>query len=108
MILKKKGKQFMEITSFVLGMFTMIVVIIITVIVVGVFKIKNIIQEIKNIQESNNWESRSQGDNNREIHERLSRMDEQAYRHMEEQKRETISYIDSRIDKLQSKKEVDK
>jgi predicted Holliday junction resolvase-like endonuclease len=98
----------MEITSFVLGMFTMIVVIIITVIVVGVFKIKNIIQEIKNIQESNNWESRSQGDNNREIHERLSRMDEQAYRHMEEQKRETISYIDSRIDKLQSKKEVDK
>ena len=53
----------MEITSFILGICTVIVVIIIAVIVAGVFKIGNITKEIKQIQESINWESKNQSDN---------------------------------------------
>ena len=98
----------MEITSFILGICTVIVVIIIAVIVAGVFKIGNITKEIKQIQESINWESKNQNDNVRDVHNVLSRMEEHSNRYLEDQRKEIISYIDSRIDKLQSKKEANK
>lgn len=93
----------MEITSFILGVLTVIAVIVVAVIVRGMVKIARLEKQLKDTQESIEWRDRNNADNFREIHDRLSRMDEHAYRHMEEQKRETISYIDSRIDKLQSK-----
>jgi predicted Holliday junction resolvase-like endonuclease len=96
----------MEPTSFVLGMFTVVFAIIIAVIVAGVFKIKKIKQEIKDIRDHSEWDSRARSENNREIHERISRMDDHARHYLEDQKREIISYIDSRIDKLTSKRDV--
>ena len=96
----------MEITSFVLGMLTVIAVIIVTVIVKGIVKISDLQKQLKETQESLEWRDRNNSDSNRELHERLSRMDEHAYRQLDELKREIYSYIDSRIDKLQSKKEA--
>jgi predicted Holliday junction resolvase-like endonuclease len=96
----------MEPASFVLGMFTVVFAIIIAVIVAGVFKIKKIKQEIKDIRNRLEWESRGRSESHRDTHERISRMDEHAHRILEEQKREIISYIDSRIDKLTSKRDV--
>jgi predicted Holliday junction resolvase-like endonuclease len=96
----------MEPTSFVLGMFTVVFAIMIAVIVAGVFKIKKIKQEIKLIHDSFEWESRNRSESLRDIHERISRMDEHARHYLEDQKREIISYIDSRIDKLTSKRDV--
>jgi hypothetical protein len=96
----------MEITSFILGMFSVVAVIAITVIVKGMVKITKLEKELKATQESLEWRDRNNLDSNRELHERLSRMDEHAYHQLDETKREIISYIDSRIDKLQSKKEA--
>ena len=96
----------MEPTSFVLGMFTVVFAIMIAVIVVGVFKIKKIKQEIKDIRDHSEWDSRARSENNRDIHERISRMDDHARHYLEDQKREIVSYIDSRIDKLTSKRDV--
>ena len=96
----------MEITSFILGVLSVIAVIAIAVIVKGMVKIVKLEKELKNTQESIEWRDRNNSDNNRDIHDRLSRMDEHAYRQLEEIKRDLISYVDSRIDKLQSKKEA--
>jgi predicted Holliday junction resolvase-like endonuclease len=96
----------MEPTSFVLGMFTVVFAIMIAIIVAGIVKIKKITDEIKLIHDSFEWSSRSQSESHRDTHERISRMDEHAHRNLEEQKRDIISYIDSRIDKLTSKRDV--
>ena len=93
----------MEITSFVLGMLTVVAVIIVTVIVLGMVKITRLEKQLKETQESIEWRNRDHQNDYRDLHERLSRMEEHAYRQLEEMKRELISYIDSRIDKLQSK-----
>jgi predicted Holliday junction resolvase-like endonuclease len=84
-------------------MLTVVAVIIITVIVLGMVKITKLETQLKEIQESIEWKDRDRQNDNRDIYERLSRMDEHAYRQLEETKRELISYIDSRVDKLQSK-----
>ena len=98
----------MEITSFILGMLSVVAVIAIAVIVKGMVKITKLEKELKNTQESIEWRDRNNSDANREIYDRLSMMDEHAYRQLEEIKRDLISYVDSRIDKLQSKKEATK
>ena len=97
----------MEITSFVLGMLTVVAVIIVAVIIRGIVKITQLEKQLEETQESIEWGDRNNSDTVRDIYERLSRMDEHAFRHLEELKREITSYVDSRIDKLQSKsKEV--
>jgi predicted PurR-regulated permease PerM len=93
----------MEITSFVLGMLTVVAVIIVAVIIRGIVKITQLEKQLKETQESIEWRNHNHSDTVRDIHERLSRMDEHAFRHLEELKREITSYVDSRIDKLQSK-----
>jgi predicted Holliday junction resolvase-like endonuclease len=93
----------MEITSFVLGMLTVVAVIIVAVIIRGIVKITQLEKQLEETQESIEWGDRNHLDTIRDIHERLSRMDEHAFRHLEELKREITSYVDSRIDKLQSK-----
>ena len=93
----------MVLNSFILGMLTVVAVIVVAVIVKGMVKIVKLEKELKNTQESIEWKDRNNSDNNRDIHDRLSRMDEHAYRQLEEIKREITSYVDSRIDKLQSK-----
>lgn len=93
----------MEITSFVLGMLTVVAVIIVAVIIRGIVKITKLEEQLKETQESIEWRNHNHSDTVRDMYKRLSRMDENAYRHMEGLKREVTSYVDSRIDKLQSK-----
>jgi predicted Holliday junction resolvase-like endonuclease len=93
----------MVLNSFILGMLTVVAVIVVAVIVRGMVKITQLEKQLKDTQESIEWRDRNNSDMNRDIHERLSRMEEHAYRHMEELKKELMSHCDSRVDKLQSK-----
>jgi len=108
----------MEITSFVLGMLTVVAVIFVAVIVAGVFKIKKLGNQLVEFKNELDWRGRNHSEDMDNIHDRISRMDENAYRQLEDFRRELdtrlkdqfedlekglISYTDSRIDKLQSK-----
>jgi predicted Holliday junction resolvase-like endonuclease len=93
----------MEITSFVLGMLTVIAVIIVTVVIKGIVKITKLESQLRDVRESMEWRDRNSSDHQRDIFDRINQLETEAYRHIEEQKRETISYIDSRIDKLHTK-----
>ena len=103
----------MEITSFVLGMLTIVAVIIIAVIVVGIVKITQLKAKTKSLEEiiaSVERDLRHEFDN---VYNNMSRENEETRRIIEDTNRditmvertlsnqinETRKYIDSRIDK---------
>jgi hypothetical protein len=115
----------MEITSFVLGMLTIVAVLIVTAIVVGMVKINQLKNKTENLtqlcaaiesdlrQEINNtndsvWRQfESTGRDitmvERTIMQRIDKVDEEHNKHEDDIHREidqTKSYIDSRIDKV--------
>ena len=118
----------MEITSFVLGMLTIVAVIIISVIVVGLVKISKLNKEKDSLYQLC---TAIESDLRREIentHRHIDEMNSNIYRHIEElsqniwrefeksgrdvtmvektimnQIEETRRYVDSRLDKLASK-----
>lgn len=117
----------MEITSFVLGMLTIVAVIILTVIVVGLVKINLLTKKIELLQQLcaaiESDLRREQENTNREvwkqfeatgrdvtmvertIMQRIDKEIEETYRSVDEIYRridETRRYIDSRIDKIRS------
>ena len=100
----------MEITSFVLGILSVIGVAVVTLVVVGMVKIYQLIKEHNSVLQeldqtrSNIYQTIS--DENRYISQRLNEMDRQAENQIEAIRRDITSYVDSRIDKLQSKKEA--
>lgn len=109
----------MEITSFILGMLTIIGMAAAVVIVLGLVKIykqskkveqleNNMHREVEQLYRNADEFSRNlyqQIDNlHRDIDQRIEYMEQRVFRSIEEEKQEVISYIDSRIDKLQSKK----
>jgi cell division protein FtsL len=96
----------MEITSFILGMLSVVAVIVIAVIVKGMVKIVKLEKELKATQENIEWKDKNCSDSNRDIYDSLSRMGEHIYHRVDEVERNLTSYVDSRIDKLQSKKEA--
>ena len=53
-------------------------------------KITRLEKQLKDTQESIEWRERNNSDNNRDLHDRLSRMDEHAYRQLDETKRENL------------------
>lgn len=89
----------MEITSFVLGMLTVTGLAIAVLVVLGIVKIYNQGKKIAELKQtiglvednSNRW---------------IIQLEEQMCRNFDEIRREYSSYVDSRIDKLQTKKEV--
>jgi hypothetical protein len=88
----------MEITSFVLGMLMVVAVIMVAVIVVGIVKIYKQKEEVNGLHITiSNME--------RDIFNRIDRVETQLYHESDELRREYSSYVDSRIDKLQSKTE---
>ena len=89
----------MEITSFVLGMLTVTAVIAIAVVVLGVVRIYKQKEQIRDLQETLGLLER-----NSSIW--VSQLEDQMCRNLDEVRREYSSYVDSRIDKLQSKKEA--
>ena len=100
----------MEITSFILGVCAVIGVAVVTLVVVGMVKIYKQKQQIEILQSELDRSSinvyQTISDEVRYINDRLSRMDERGMLSMEELKRDLLSHVDSRIDKLQAKKEV--
>lgn len=82
----------MVLNSFILGMLTVVAVIIVAVIVKGMVEITRLEEQLRDIRESIEWRDRNNSDHHRDIFDSI-----------EEQKREITSYVDSRIDKLQSK-----
>ena len=97
----------MEITSFVLGMLTIVAVIILTVIVVGIVKINKLEKQKQNlyqlcisiegdlrrlIEETH----RDISDVENTIVQRIDEIDRETHREIDQ----TRSYIDSRIDKV--------
>lgn len=100
----------MEITSFILGVCAVIGVAVVTLVVVGMVKIYKQKKQIENLQSELGRSStdvyQTISDEVRYINDRLSRMDDRGVLSMEELKREIISHVDSRIDKLQAKKEI--
>jgi len=122
----------MEITSFVLGMLTIVAVIMLTVIVVGIVKIvrlekqnellkqlcaaieSDLRQEINNTNDSVWRQFESTGRDitmvERTIMQRIDKVDEEHNKHEDAIHREidqTKSYIDSRIDKVVVKGTLD-
>lgn len=100
----------METTSFVLGMLSVIGVAVVTLVVVGIVKIHSLNKRYKSLVDvldaSRSDFYRVINDETRAMHSSMESMMQHAQLYSEEQKREIISYIDSRIDKLQAKKEV--
>ena len=100
----------METTSFVLGMLSVIGVAVVTLVVVGMVKIHSLNERHKSLVDvldaSRSDFYRVINDETRAMHSSMESMTQHAQLYSEEQKREIISYIDSRIDKLQAKKEV--
>jgi type II secretory pathway pseudopilin PulG len=82
----------MVLNSFILGMLTVVAVIVVAVIIKGVVRITQLESQLKDVRESMEWRDRDNSDRHRDIFDNI-----------EEQKREITSYVDSRIDKLQSK-----
>jgi len=86
----------MEITSFVLGMLTIIGVALAILVVVGVVKISNQKEQINNL-----WTAINNTQENAD--QWVGRLEETMGRNVDELRREYSSYVDSRFDKLQSK-----
>jgi len=97
-------------TSFILGVLSVIGVAVVTLVVVGMVKIHGLNKKYKSLEEvlelSRSDFYRIINDETRGMHNSIEEMMRHAQRYSEEQKREIISHVDSRIDKLQAKKEV--
>ena len=89
----------MEITSFVLGMLTIVGITLVVLVVLGIVKIYKQKEHLNQLEQT--------------IHRTLDnasdwvmQLEQQMCRNFDDLRREYSSYVDSRIDKLQSKKEV--
>jgi uncharacterized membrane protein YgaE (UPF0421/DUF939 family) len=98
----------MEITSFILGMLTIIGMAVAVVVVLGLVKIYKQTKKVENLENDMYREfehiHRTISENSNEIHQQIHSVEEQIFRSIEDEKRDITSYIDSRIDKLQSNK----
>lgn len=100
----------MEITSFVLGMLTIIGVAVAILVVLGVVKIykqgKQIAESKSSLEKEVENIYRAVFEGERALYTRLDEIDRRIDNLHEETHRSITSYVDSRIDKLQTKKEV--
>ena len=104
----------MEITSFVLGMLTIIGLVFLAAVVLGMVKIYTLIKRLEGLedridndqrnygQDLERLDRRIEGDTSN-IHERISSGCQENYNNLEQQRKEILSYVDSRFDKLQTK-----
>ena len=97
-ILKTK-KTNMETTSFILGMLTIIGVAAAILLVIGMVKIYKQKSMIANLQGQLDFVQQ-------QSYTAVQTLENEMHRNLDELRREYSSYVDSRIDKLQSKKEV--
>ena len=96
----------MEITSFVLGMLTVTGLAIAVLVVLGIVKIYKQKEQILNLQDHIENVQRNLDESLMRCDDQRDRSIQEMYRELESRNRDLISYVDSRIDKLQTKKEV--
>lgn len=89
----------METTSFILGMLTIIGVAAAILLVIGMVKIYKQKSMIANLQGQLDFVQQ-------QSYTAVQTLENEMHRNLDELRREYSSYVDSRIDKLQSKKEV--
>jgi biopolymer transport protein ExbB/TolQ len=104
----------METTSFVLGMLTIIGLVFLAAVVLGMVKIYTLIKRLEGLedridndqrnygQDLERLDRRIEGDTSN-IHEIISSVCQENYNNLEQQRKEILSYVDSRFDKLQTK-----
>ena len=90
----------METTSFILGMLTIVGVAAATLLVVGMVKIYKQKSAIANLQDQLNFVQQHS-------YTAVETLETQLYQNLDELRREYSSYVDSRIDKLQSKTKME-
>ena len=104
----------METTSFVLGMLTIIGLVFLAAIVLGMVKIYTLIKRLEDLEEQIVNDQRNYNHDQERIdrrieeymshiHERISSECQENYTNFEQQRKEILSYVDSRFDKLQTK-----
>jgi uncharacterized protein YsxB (DUF464 family) len=89
----------MEITSFVLGMLTIVGITLVILVVLGIVKIYKQKEHLNQLEQTIHRLSDNASD-------WVMQLEQQMCRNFDDLRREYSSYVDSRIDKLQSKKEV--
>lgn len=101
----------METTSFVLGMLTIIGLVFLAAIVLGIVKIYSLINKVENLEDQIEDDRRNYSQDREriyrrmeedlhDIHDRISREGQTSYDSLEQQRRDILSYVDSRFDKL--------
>lgn len=104
----------METTSFVLGMLTIIGLVFLAAIVLGMVKIYSLINKVEDLEDQIENDRRNYSQDQERIHqrmeeesnhfhERIRREDMAIYDSLESQRRDILSYVDSRFDKLTMK-----
>ena len=96
----------MEITSFVLGMLTVTGLAIAVLVVLGIVKIYKQKEQILNLEDHIEGVQRNLDERLMRCEDQRDRSNQEIYRELESTQKDLISYVDSRIDKLQSKKEA--
>jgi uncharacterized membrane-anchored protein YhcB (DUF1043 family) len=96
---------------FILGILTIVVPIFIGMIIMGLVKINRQQKQIKNLIEEINFQRRdfndtfldirrSKENDGRNMYEELRELEKRVQNHLDDLRRETKSYTDSRVDKL--------
>lgn len=104
----------METTSFVLGMLTIIGLVFLAAIVLGMVKIYSLINKVEGLEDQIENDQRNYSQDQERlyrrmeedlhhVHERIMREGQSSYESLESQRRDILSYVDSRFDKLQTK-----
>lgn len=104
----------METTSFVLGMLTIIGLVFLVALVLGMVKIYSLINRLEGLEDQiendrrNYYQDQERlyrriEEDTSHLHERIAREGQSSYDNLEEQRRDILSYVDSRFDKLQTK-----
>lgn len=92
----------METLSFTLGILSVVAVILLTVIVLGIVRVVKQHQQINSLQRELERVCENNSQLTQEIHQRINSHQESMFHSMQE----TRSYIDSRIDKIEAKKQL--
>ena len=92
----------MEIISFTFGVLSVVTAILMSVIVLGIVKVVKLQIQIKELQDLTGHTHTQIFDGDKNVHQRIDRELYQIQRQVDD----TRSYIDSRIDKCEAKKQL--
>lgn len=92
----------MEIISFTFGVLSVVAVILMSVIVLGIVKVLKLQKQIKELHGELSHTHTQIFDGDKNVHQRIDKEAEQLYQRIDQ----LNSYVDSRIDKCEAKKQL--